>query len=711
VTEQLSIFSAPHIIFLPDSALAAEMDVRLSRVSPGTSRRATCFVFRAPDSLVDSLAKPNEIGTREAVIWRANRKPVCLLTYNRAKSVHEMYYVGLEGLRFIDEASAVASVRQSDLEQVIATTEQDCYLLASPTYHFVTPSHRHTSLFLRVGDAIRSLEILDRLAFWLLPIVDRADGILVDHWSISPVVMRALLSSGRHIPFDCLTGHPRLDKQIATTSLEKLLSVSSSEPRIRCIVSVTGSGSLVSLLKETSADHHLVVDDDTVCCLYGFMNNQAVPVMCRIPHTTEDYPSEEECQLCKNDSTPIQVDPRLYYVRSFKENDVVLTKAHLSLGREFFGSREAVAGGLRVHRNDPNDGRHHAFDIDVLAVLTDDAFLAEYQRRLELIERPEVVIVPDHQAGRRMATIAAEVYGGVPVIVHGNLRIGTGLSAEHAKVLKQAQRVIIIDDVMNSGTRLNEYNKALREQFGPFESVTFLVGVARTESAAEWEENRIALTTNHPWQSRLLCVDRAYLPRWDELVCPWCHELDFLSGVSEKLTRPPDWLIDRIDLLSRRGSGVLEEPLLILPGVSSKRLGSGSPVGPEGLSSTRTLFAIASALQQLRNDDNRKKRLDPRFPDSNVFGRNNLNNYSEGLLRAVILRLIRPHEWGSANRAPLRRDLCAMARKLDQDILLGEFVLASARGSVPPFGRQFFRAVYSKYLGDVCEAFSNALHL
>jgi len=310
-----------------------------------------------------------------------------------------------------------------------------------------------------------------------------------------------------------------------------------------------------------------------------------------------------------------------------------------------------------------------------------------------------------------MAKIAAAVHRDVPVVViHDDLRTERGLSQASAELLQSAGRILIVDDVMNSGTRLNDFVRVLRERFGTFDSVMFLVGVLRTQSQPEYEENRVALTKNYPWRSQLSSVHTIYLPRWNADACPWCHERDFLSGVSEALVNPPGWLTDRISLLSRREAGVVDQPLFCLPGISPRPLGSGSPVGPEGLSVICTLFTIASGLQCLRTDRDAAKRLHPRFPDMNVFGLQNLKNYSEGMLRAVLLRLVRPYEWGTGN-SDLLRALSENAKERGQEAILGELLLSVARGSVPPPGRKFFEETYSRYLGSVAEAFSRSLHL
>lgn len=123
MSEGQQAYFAPHIITLPESSLTGEMDTRLSRTEADVVRRASCFVFRVGEEFIDSVDGPQAACAREAVLWRANHKLVCLLTYSNKDSVHRLYSVQPEGIVLIDQADAIASLRQSDLLQVVHATE------------------------------------------------------------------------------------------------------------------------------------------------------------------------------------------------------------------------------------------------------------------------------------------------------------------------------------------------------------------------------------------------------------------------------------------------------------------------------------------------------------------------------------------------------------------------------------------------------------
>ena len=76
-------------------------------------------------------------------------------------------------------------------------------------------------------------------------------------------------------------------------------------------------------------------------------------------------------------------------------------------------------------------------------------------------------------------------------------------------------------------------------------------------------------------------------------------------------------------------------------------------------------------------------KANPYFPAFQIFGVGNLRNYSEGLLRGILLRAVLPGEWSKTIEvAELEQRLEEAARVQDQDIILGEIIIAAVRGSI-----------------------------
>jgi hypothetical protein len=288
---------------------------------------------------------------------------------------------------------------------------------------------------------------------------------------------------------------------------------------------------------------------------------------------------------------------------------------------------------------------------------------------------------------------------GAGSIIHNTLRPDLGLPTSDAAKLRQSESILVVDDVLNTGKRMRDYNRALRDQFAHLNSVAYFTVVARTASADELRTTENALRVGHKWNSTVTYIERIFLPRWGAELCPWCREFQFLSLVSERMARPPSWLFERVSRLSELERGVIEEPLFLLPDVLTRGLAGQSKIAPAGTNSMTVLFLFASALQQMRTDPDPEVRLSQHATYANVFASRNLtHNYDEGLLQATMLRLVRHKEWGEEKRGFLQEEFKKYGADVERDILLGELLLATTRNSVPRFGEAAFTELFGSKL-------------
>lgn len=334
---------------------------------------------------------------------------------------------------------------------------------------------------------------------------------------------------------------------------------------------------------------------------------------------------------------------------------------------------------LSVHKDDRHQ-RHHAFHIDVGRLLEHPAFRKKLNAKLDGFKvKPDVIVTPSDAVSIRMGQIASERLKRPSIVVDSFRKLEHLTEAERALV-QGRRNFLVLDDVLVSGSRLSGLNTELRERTERPASVSFLVGLGRPSSIQEWRKHEIALTLRLPWGASLEAVEQFYLPNWDERYCPWCREYEFLQEIAKPLPETPPWLNSRMARLTERELGIRDEPLWLLAGISPPRLGHGSPVGPEGMSAIATVFAFASALQRLRTDS--VSPLKPHYPEFQVFDGRNLRNYSEGLLRASIMRVVLPKEWGATPLDEnMTKELLAAAQRENQAVMLGELFLAIARRS------------------------------
>ena len=123
-----------------------------------------------------------------------------------------------------------------------------------------------------------------------------------------------------------------------------------------------------------------------------------------------------------------------------------------------------------------------------------------------------------------------------------------------------------------------------------------------------------------------------------------------------------------------------------------------------------TLFAIASGLQAHRNDGNHKNQLHPGFPLGNILNPENVKSrYTEGLIRAIYLRLVRRGEWGQITGAQTRDCLLHEIARPNQMIISGELLFALARSALPPITRKTFIGFFSHFLNGDCDKIAEIL--
>ena len=452
----------PLVLALPVHSSPEDLESLLNATDPDSLRSATSILFRVGNALYDRLRQPSSL---EAVISLANRvapKPTYLLRYSKQIKSHDLALVGPDGVAETVQPALIAAACQADLLSVLHNAREFCYLRATKAHHFISPSGRHCSLFLRVGDAIRSVDALDRLAFWLLPEVANADAVIIDSWTISSVVLRSLNLLKTKIAFDCLAAHPRFESSSAAAAIDRLISPLSANPKVACIVSVTSSGSFQDFIERIVQAVNRPLEL-RITNIYGFAGCPArsSSVLCRLPEQVENYNSIGECKLCQDGSEAIQVDPRLYYFRDRTEFEKPLKLTHFSESRQTCLDLADLSGAFRIHRGDNSGGstKHHAFNIDVPTVLgkqlCKDQCLDVFR---SLDPQPTVIVTPDHESGRLIAGIAQEVLRA-HVIVHNTLRPSLGMAPQDLDALQHAKSVLVVDDVLNSGKRLRDYRK------------------------------------------------------------------------------------------------------------------------------------------------------------------------------------------------------------------------------------------------------------
>lgn len=610
----------------------------------------------------------------------------------------------------------IDGLRKRELVDMVKRSE--ALLSASDNYTFHLPSGAYTDDFLRAGNIQTSMHNLDTLFFWMLPYLSDVDGILVDTWSIGSVALNCSRLIGvydgtrkRNLRVEIRSSY--VDGRAATRSqlfeLAERASYGLSSPFLS-IFSTTMTGLSIKNLRSALTTKECPSDLIRLLVLFRRASSkikvegETVPELCSL-----------ELSGYRNDNTSdkvaIDIDRTTYFPVFAKEKETSLTRTFARQNQSFF-SNYGSWNCIRIHADSIVERqvyRHHGIYIDVLKMLRTDRFRARLEAILEELDRvPRMVIVPPHDAGVALAEFVASFFEKKEkfrprVVVHLDLGLPSSdevdshksqeMEAVHAELrsLSHTDTILVLDDVVTTGTRLSAYQKRLRDTEYKGE-ICYLVGVQRMQARSEYHRLSSTLEQNNLGRPhKVRNVESVVLPNWSKIDCPLCVEQVFLEELINSQPDPyPSWIHARLNLLRKTTSeGLSDDVFLKPPSASALSLTINSFFAPPNAPQAVVLSSVAAAIQEMRTCEDRKKRLDSRgFPVRTLFSARDLERYSDGILRASILRSLVPRELRrfSVEKEKLlveRAEAIFEAQEDDDKNTHAELALALGLGKIP----------------------------
>ena len=610
-------------------------------------------------------------------------------------------------------------LRSEELRHTIRRS--DALLSTTPQYVFRLPSRVFSEHFIRVGNIQTNRHNLDLIFFWMLPHLNDVRGILVDTWSIGSIALNCsrLLSRYDHANKDRVRVEMRnsyVDGRAETRSeLEQLARRVSYEFTAPFLSLFSAAMTGESLKNIASAHSTGGCPSELLRFLVLFrlgdnqikINQKAVPELCNLSADLSTGFAKDNGA----ERTTIEIDRTTYFPVFVKEKEVRLVKDLASKNREFFDSYR-LSNAIRIHADSKVGGQkyqHHGIYLDVKAMVTEERFVERLQTILKELERPpKIILIPPHDAGEALAQDVSKYFadgsGNQPrIVTHLDLNLpgGAGVNdADRALILgvhaqlrayTENDAIMVLDDVVTTGSRLSTYQKRLRD-VGYKGQIHYLVGVQRMPSAGEWTELAGSLSANNfgP-QHTAKFVEEVVLPNWDEHDCPLCIESRLLDQViTDGAIELSEWTLKRAQLLRKSVENGLTENVFYQPeNTTPLRLTPNSYFTEENAPQSVVLGAVAAAIQELREHNDTQKRLDSKgFPVRTVLAVKELDRYSDGILRAAILRSLTPKELRrSTNDKEIQ--LTNWAKKLltskedDERNTQPEIALAIGLGKIP----------------------------
>jgi hypothetical protein len=684
-----------------------ELTDRFKRIKSSDRMNTDYFVFKCNEKLIDRLIE--DARSRNELINRSSGKPIYLLNFSPSQSKYLLTQITLSGLTEIHEAALVRDIRDCDLNEVIERSHGDCFLTAPKDSHFITPSGKHTTKFLRLNDAIYSYNALDRISFWLQLQLQDCAAVVIDTWSLSSIILQTLQLLETNIPFNCFHKHITKNRKRAIETLNKLSRRIEGDKPILFLVGISSSGEFFKALPKLLEDSNIQNPLQSLS-IFGFSDTpKEVNILCRLA-TNAEWFDADNCKHCKDPSRAVtyEIDSKYYYPRKYEERPVRFSKNLLldeitnnrSRVSEFIHKYGSSNGVLAVHKDDLNDGvspRHHTFSIDVSSLMMDVNFTQEIVLKLEQIEyesgAPDLVIFPPHRSGYDVVKFLRKRWKNTSFLSEHYL---SNSNDQLVNELKRSRHICFVDDVIISGSRINNYLRSLREEFvdGAIDTVTkvsWFPLIARPISNLALDKLSDSLSGHDAsWENHFYYLYKIILPDWSASgECPWCEEERLLANHVGPIWDPPSWYKNRRAKLKNIGIGITEDALLTRPIAKKLTLGAASPLGDEGLSDVQVIFLLANGLQLLRNKGDSSLGLGDLFYQNKLFWEavdddhrsGTFDRYTEPFIQACFLRVVKTSERSVTNWGHGKTKLESRVSRGECNDLIGEYLFFLLRSS------------------------------
>lgn len=425
------------------------------------------------------------------------------------------------------------SLRQAELTSIFTRTGA---VFSGQTYHFALPSGHHADRFIRLGDALRDLIELRRIADWLMPFLTETTAVLGDSGSILPLITevanRAFRQFGWQIPYDCLSQYP-VDRREIQQRIADVRRTAPDHSQLLFVVSVNSSGQTIALVNQATRNSASLV---TVCDTHGGEISGTVLSTLSVQRWQSD--SRGRCEECKN-SPAMSIDPQTYErIPSFDWNLVRLRHDRVQSEREFWEIADEVdAVGLHVSRpyqlGDVTEQRHFGVFLDTVKLANHSGFRQKCISELSKFPRPDIILVPDHASAEAPEIV---INASHPDVIP--IRIAAGpLQPAIIERLRAASCIWIVDDAVVSGATLRGFRtcvyNAVREVTVLPEIYAFAL-LARTSTDAELKAVRQPYYSSDG--SHFAFGAKVSLPRPGRENCPWCQEQSLLTELLNDLS-------------------------------------------------------------------------------------------------------------------------------------------------------------------------------
>lgn len=537
--------------------------------------------------------------------------------------------------------------------------ERGGFVESTASYHFLNPSGRHTSRFIRLSNLLVLQSEISFIALSLLPAIpDDAHIVYVDTPSLFAVVA-------------AINDHRRLSdanaQNLVVDNFRSYEGVNSYEfadlEKAIAIISASSSGGLAKKVEARGIDSSRIVH-----ALYLGKVDKTIRFAVDLGSDEHENPDglvldratfdADDCALCKQNSAPIPLRGDQFDIAPPQPKALKLKISHAPRGLAQTMNRLVGGNVFQILIDDIRQ-----FQINTSALLG----LAAFDKHLEYFVHRHVPPIRHclyaDDASLLLAKRVAKIAG-----VNPNFRRRDDIEGLESDLSsEQGGGVLVVGAAIGSGRVLLDISRDLRPICAD-RPIIYLVGFARTDSEDSIGALRRDLEmTKCPVPHPLATVERLSLPG-GEFANSWIREFTFFNlmgqaGLSDDLCRRRDRLANsssplQNDLFVANSTG---EELSLRPGFAfwPERLA----VGPH--SQADVFFTIAAILQNLRTrqagDDDA---LVTNWFQQTLLSPANFGRFNDGIIQASLLRAARPTELDYAGDPALSRDAKRIIRRI-----------------------------------------------
>lgn len=537
-------------------------------------------------------------------------------------------------------------------------------------FHYSKPSKKHANTFLRASNVLEHYAATPILAFWLIRHAwhMQVDHILVDTSGISSVAYALAREIGVRKK---MKNFPMVASHESYGGLTELVIKNPSNTLL--LVSATTSGGLKrELLAQQAIDDQIV----TLYCL-GEKTDEFGKMLCDLsrdkfhPIGFEPIhsPSEDNCDLCKNHSYPIQLngDQFVFEPPVIQEVAAALDDFPSALREKV--DRFSGIGLFRVHRNVCGRLSEISFDVSKLFGQPDTILyeptrkaIADFQERWkrEILRGAPLnlqhVIYTEYPYSKELAMAALKHLQGASA----DLALEPIDSRELRTLTKKDEAsALVISACIDDAHELMGISLSLRN-VQPRGNIAYVTPVFKSASDAEKQRIKSNLTfgENKANTFSLFSLLEISLPASVEKDS-WSRELDFLRELEVWLDKEglerPQFLDARTELLLNSSRDGLTDHLY-WPDKDGRELRVRSDFtllnaegGVRPLSQSDIYVAISGFLWALRDGVLKKPKLVYGPYARAVLQPETFQRFSDGVIQAAILRAVRGRELAYSN--------------------------------------------------------------